>query len=336
MKRLSDIPLLIVLLLIIAVLFVMNLSLGDVAIKIGDVIHLLGGGEVENTAASYIVESRLYRSLAAIGAGGALAVSGLILQVFFRNPLAGPSVLGVTSGASLGVAAVILGGVSMGSVWGSMGIIGAGIIGAVSVLLLLLFISRFIQNAVTLLVAGLMFGYFTSALINILFLWANEMNTREYVIWGLGSFDGFRANELLIFWMIILVVFFFSFVLVKPLNALVTGTDYASSLGVNIKSARFIIIMVTGILAAVVTVYCGPVSFVGIAVPQMARIVVRSKNHAVIMPLVFLAGGCLALLADFGVRMSSNSLPLNTVTALIGAPIVVWVIVKMNRTNVDI
>lgn len=336
MKRLSDIPLLIALLLLIAVLFVMNLSFGDVAIKIGDVIHLLGGGEVENTASSYIVESRLYRSVAAIGAGGALAVSGLILQVFFRNPLAGPSVLGVTSGASLGVAAVILGGVSMGSVWGSMGIIGAGIIGAIGVLLLLLFISRFIKNAVTLLVAGLMFGYFTSALINILFLWANEMNTREYVIWGLGSFDGFRSSELLIFWMIILVVFFFSFVLVKPLNALVTGTDYASSLGVNIKSARFIIIIVTGILAAVVTVYCGPVSFVGIAVPQLARIVVRSKNHAVIMPLVFFAGGCLALLADFVVRMSSNSLPLNTVTALIGAPIVVWVIVKMNRTHADI
>lgn len=335
MKVRSDIPLIGLLILGIIILFWMNLLFGDVRMNTEDVFNLLTGGTAENSAWSYIVESRLYRSLVAVLAGGALGISGLILQVFFRNPLAGPGVLGITSGASLGVAVVILGGLTMGSVLGNVGIILAGIIGAVVVLFLLLFISKYIRNSVTLLVAGLMFGYFTAALINVLFLWANETDTREYVVWGLGSFEGLSSTELAIFSSLIIVLSFFCFLLVKPLNALVAGTAYAASLGINVKSTRLLIILITGILAAIVTVYCGPVGFIGIAVPQLIRVLVKSKNHAVILPAVFIAGSFLALGADFIVRMSSNTLPLNTVTAIVGAPIIVWVIIKMNRINVS-
>jgi iron complex transport system permease protein len=223
----------------------------------------------------------------------------------------------------------------MGSLLGNLSIILAGIVGAFSVLFLLLFIAKFIQNSVTLLVAGLMFGYFTSALISVLFLWANESDTREYVVWGFGSFEGLNQNELVIFTSLIIVLSLACFSLVKPLNALVAGTDYAASIGINVKTTRLLIIVLTGILAAIVTVYCGPIGFIGIAVPQLVRVLVKSKNHALILPIVFIAGGFLALGADFMVRMSSNSLPLNTVTAIVGAPIIIWVIVKMNKRNVS-
>jgi iron complex transport system permease protein len=334
MKRKSDIPLILGLFLAVVALFWMNLAFGDVKISSDQVFDLLTGGTAENPSWSYIVESRLNRSVVAVLAGGALGLAGLILQVFFRNPLAGPGVLGVTSGASLGVAAVILGGATMGSVIGSVGIVLAGITGALAVLFLLLIISRFIRNSITLLVAGLMFGYFTNALINILYLWANETDTRAYVVWGLGRFEGLSNSQVTLFLSIILVLFLACFLLVKPLNALVTGVDYAASLGVNIRQTRILIILTTGILAGVVTVYCGPVGFIGIAVPQLIRVLVNSKNHALILPIVFLAGSFLALLADFTVRLSSNTLPLNTVTALIGAPIIVWIIIKMNKRNV--
>ena len=213
----------------VVMLFLLNLNFGPVKIPFADIFGILGGGQVENDSWSFIVESRLNRSMVAIAGGGALAVAGLILQVFFRNPLAGPGVLGITSGASLGVAIVLLGGLSYASVIGSFGVIFAGIIGALLVLFLLLFISRYINNAVTLLVVGLMFGYFTSAFINVLFLWANQSDTREFVIWGLGSFEGLSSSETGLFLILILLIVLLSFVLVKPLNALVLGGEYAKS-----------------------------------------------------------------------------------------------------------
>lgn len=336
MKAKKDLLVLVALAILIVVLGWGNLLFGDVSIASKDIFHILSGGEVENGAWSYIVENRLYRSIVAVVGGGALAISGLILQVFFRNPLAGPGVLGVTSGASLGVAVVLLGGVTMETWIGNWGAILAGVAGAVAVLLLLLFIAQFIKNSITLLVIGLMFGYFTSALINILFLWANETDTREYVIWGLGSFEGLTTVDLIRFLIVLIALCLTSFLLVKPLNALVAGTEYAASLGINVKRVRLLIILITGGLAAVVTVYCGPVSFIGIAVPQLMRMLIKSQNHALILPVTFLGGGALALLADFSVRLAGNTLPLNTVTALIGAPIILWVIIKMNKRGVNI
>jgi iron complex transport system permease protein len=188
----------------IALLFALNLLLGDVSIPVSDIFTLLSGGEVENNSWSYIIESRLNRSIVAIFSGAALALSGIILQVYFRNPLAGPGVLGITSGASLGVAFIMLGGVGVVSFFGQIGVIVAGILGAVSVLFLLLLVSKFIHNAVTLLVIGLMFGYFTSAVIDVLFLWADLDETRAFVIWGMGSFEGLQTADLLLMCGIIL------------------------------------------------------------------------------------------------------------------------------------
>lgn len=336
MKLRSDISIIVITIVLIVVLFWLNLTSGDVKIDWRSVINLLSGGNSDNLAWSYIVESRLNRSIVALFAGGALGVSGLILQVFFRNPLAGPGVLGITSGASLGVAIVILGGVTMNSILGNVSVIIAGILGAFVVLFLLLILSRFIRNSITLLVTGLMFSYFTSALINILYHWANETDTRAYVLWGFGSFEGLERVELNLFVTIITCVVLMAFLLIKPLNGMVAGPEYASSLGINIKRSRVLIILITGVLAAIVTVYCGPIGFVGIAVPQLIRTVIRSTNHAVILPAVFLGGSFLALFADYVVRLTSNNLPLNTVTALIGAPIIIAVIVKMNRRNAEI
>ncbi len=322
--------------LIVILLFFSNLIYGPVKIPFSDILGIMSGGEVENDSWSFIIESRLNRSLVAIAGGGALAIAGLILQVFFRNPLAGPGVLGITSGASLGVAIVLLGGMSYASVLGSFSVIMAGIIGALLVLFLLLFISRFIYNAVTLLVVGLMFGYFTSAFINVLFLWANQSDTREFVIWGLGSFEGLSTPEMGLFLVLIISVFLISLLLVKPLNALVLGGEYAKSLGVNIKRTKMLIILTTGVLAAIVTVYCGPISFVGIAVPQIIRLIIKSKNHLFIIPITFIAGGILAIFADLIVRFSDNSLPLNTVTAIIGAPVIIYTIIKLNRNGAGV
>jgi iron complex transport system permease protein len=315
----------------IFLLLILNLSFGDGGVPVSETFSILSGGAAENDTWSFIVEHRLNRSVVAIMAGGALAVSGLILQVFFRNPLAGPGVLGVTSGASLGVALIVMGGVTLSSVLQSSAIVIAGIIGAFSVLLLLLFLSKYIRNQITLLVVGLMIGYFVSALVNILFLAASETETRAYVIWGLGSFEKLSSLEVLIFGLVISLFVLFSLMLSKSLNALVLGEDYAKSLGVNMKLLRLSIVLVTSVLAAVVTVYCGPISFIGIAVPQLIVLVLKSRNYSWFIPICFLGGAFLGLASDLIVRWSDNSLPLNTVTAIIGAPIIIWTIVKLNH-----
>ncbi len=307
------------------------MQIGEVAIPFEDITTILSGGKVENSAWSFIIESRLYRSIAALFAGASLSLCGIILQVYFRNPLAGPGVLGITSGASLGVAFVILGGLQATSLMGNLGIISAGIIGAILVLLLLLSVSAFVSNPVTLLVLGLMFSYFISAIVNVLFLWANLDDTRQYVLWSLGSFDGISGQGILILVSSVLILTLFSVLLIKPLNALVLGTEYAASSGVNIKKTRWLVISVTGILAAVVTVYCGPVSFIGVAVPQMIRLITKTKNHAFQIPAVLILGSLLGLLSDLIVRISGNSLPLNTVTALVGAPVIIYTIIRLNK-----
>ena len=307
------------------------MTFGDADISFFEVIEILSGKQSNQESWSYIVEYRLNRTLAAIFGGGALAVSGLLLQVFFRNPLAGPGVLGITSGASLGVAIIILGGIAVEGIFSGVSMILSGIIGALVVLLILLFVSKFVKNQVTLLVIGLMFGYFTGAFVNMLFLWADQGETREFVIWGLGSFEGLSSSSIMLFIVVIATFLALTVFLVKGMNALVLGEDYVRSLGVNLKTLRILLIIITSVLAAIVTVHCGPISFIGIAVPQLIRAIGKSRNHAVLIPLCFLGGGFLGLIADVLVRMSNNSLPLNTVTALIGAPIIIWTIIKMNR-----
>jgi len=337
MKSKRDIVLLVALLITVVLLLFLNVGFVGAEIPFSDVLSILGGeSNVENSSWTYIVEHRLLRSIVAISAGGALAISGLILQVFFRNPLAGPGVLGISSGASLGVAAVIMGGFAQqGTDHANMTVL-AGIAGACGALFVLLFISRFVKNQLTLLVVGLMLGYFVSALVNIMFLSADQAETREYVLWGLGSFADVKRTEILTFVVLMCSGLLTSMFMSKGLNALVLGSDYAKSLGINTKLLRVGIIIVTSVLAAGVTVYCGPISFIGIAVPQLIRLISKSSNHVWIIPLCFLGGGFLGISSDVIVRFSDNSLPLNTVTALIGAPIIIWTIIKMNKSFASI
>lgn len=311
-------------------LLVLNLSLGNAAIDFSEVLHILFGGAAEYESWSFIVEARFSRSIVAIFGGGALAVSGLILQVFFRNPLAGPGVLGISAGASLGVALVILGGLSASVAFGNAGIIVFGSLGALSVLFMLLLISKFVKNQVTLLVIGLMIGYFASAFVSMLFLWSDQEATREFVIWGLGSFAGLDQSQLAIFIGLIATFSLLTVFMIKGMNGMVLGEEYARSLGLNVRRQKILMIFITSILAATVTAFCGPISFIGIAVPQIIRLIVKSKNHFWLLPLCFVGGAFLGILADVIVRYSENTLPLNTVTALIGAPVIIWTIIKMN------
>ena len=331
MNKQKDKLILIGLVILALLLCVVNLVIGKVNISASDVFNILFGGEVDNESWSFIVENRFNRSLVALSAGGGLAVAGLLLQVFFRNPLAGPGVLGITSGASLGVALIILGGITIEGLAGGLGLITAGIVGASCVLFLLLFISRFVKNQITLLVVGLMLGYFVSALLNVLFLFADQSETRAYVIWGLGSFSGLKTLEMYLFIVVILSSSLIAVLMSKGLNGLALGQEYAKSLGINLKSLRIGVIAITSIIAALVTVFCGPISFIGIAVPQLIRLIVQSKNHSFLIPMCFIGGAVLGISSDLLVRLSSNSLPLNTVTAIIGAPIIIWTIIKLNK-----
>ena len=333
MKKAQSVILFTGLILVLAFVVVLSIQMGAVSISFSDILNVLNGEKLENPTYAYIVDSRLNRTLVAVLAGGALAISGLILQVFFRNPLAGPGVLGISSGASLGVAIIVLGGYTMSQFSGLTLTVFAGFIGALSVLSLLLILSKYIHQMVTLLVIGLMFSYFSAALLNVLYQWANKEATREFVVWGLGSFAGIDAYELTFFSSVIILVAFLSFILVKPLNALSLGPEYAQSIGISIKAVRWQIILITGVLTATVTVFCGPIGFLGMAVPQLSRQMIKSQNHLFILPLTFITGSILALIADVFVRSFDGRIPLNTATSLIGAPIIIWVIFKLNKRS---
>jgi iron complex transport system permease protein len=330
MKGYKDIVLIMCGLLFLLLLSIWSLKVGDVQIDFNQIIGIFNG-ETYNVSWSYIIESRLNRTVMAILGGSALAVSGLILQVYFRNPLAGPGVLGVSSGVTLGVAIVILGGYSFSNQGLNGSLIIAGLLGALVILMILILLSKYIYQSVTLLIIGLMLSYFTSAFVNALYHWANLEQSRQFIVWGLGSFEGVDSDTIQFLIPIFLIAFFGLIFLIKPLNALVMGEDYAKSLGINIGLTKVLIILMTSLLTALVTVYCGPVAFIGIAVPQIVRSISSSKNHIVIVPLTLLIGALFALIADLFIRLSGHLLPLNTVTSLIGAPIIIWSIIRLNK-----
>jgi len=308
-----------------------SLSVGDVEISFSKLWTILQGGVVDNSAWSYIVENRINRTIMAVLAGSSLAVTGLILQVFFRNPLAGPGVLGISSGVTLGVAFVVLGGVSLTFFGVNLSLIISGLLGALLILFILMYVSKFIKQSVTLLIVGLMLSYFTSAFVSTLYHWANLEQSRQFIVWGLGSFEGVSTTNLK--WIVPVVILFMSslIVLIKPLNALVLGEEYAKSIGVNIKSTKLKIIVTSSVLTAIITVYCGPIAFIGIAVPQIVRSFTKSKSHLIILPMAILMGALFAITADLLIRFSGNILPLNTITSLIGAPIIIWSIIQLNK-----
>ena len=330
----------------ILVLFLLNLFLGSVHIPMDSIWNILWGldGDESVIWQNIIWKSRIPQSLTALVAGAGLAVSGLQMQTVFRNPLAGPSVLGISSGASLGVAFVVLlsgsiGGIALSRLgfMGEIALTVAAIVGALSVMALIVYVSQKVHGNVTLLIIGVMIGYVANAVIGVLKFFSVEEDIRAYVIWGLGSFARVSGNQVTVFICIMAVLLPLSFLLIKTLNLLLLGDAYARNLGLNIKRARLQVIACSGVLVAIVTAYCGPITFLGLAVPHLCRGLFRSCDHRVLMPASLLAGSALALLCNLIARMPGfeGALPVNSVTALVGAPVVVSVLFKKRRNDMN-
>ncbi|PJF44633.1 MAG: iron ABC transporter [Phototrophicales bacterium] len=334
------------LMLALAGLFIFSLTFGSVEIPSRTVITILlgNGDEVRTAYTTIVMKYRFPKAVTAMLAGAALAVSGLQMQTMFRNPLAGPFVLGISSGASLGVALLVLSsgaGVIGGALLPSRALtsdtnlILAAIIGAGVVMTLVLFVAQAVPNSTTLLIVGLMFGYLTSAIVSLLMYFSIAEQIQAYVNWTFGSFSGVTRSQLNIFAPVILVSLVSSLLLSKPLNALLLGETYARSMGLRIQIARFCIVLSTAILAGTVTAFCGPIAFLGIAVPHLTRMTFNTADHRILMPACMLMGAIVALIAAIIADLPGTSLvlPLNAVTSLIGAPVVIIVILKRQNLH---
>ena len=328
----------------IVVFLILNLLLGTVRIPVDDVIGILFGNQNDNRIWTNIVmKSRLPQALTAMMAGAGLAVSGLLMQTVFRNPLAGPSVLGISSGASLGVACVVLLSGSIGGVaLSKLGVIGevtitlSAVIGSLLIMGLIAFVAQKVRGNVTLLIMGVMIGYIANAIIGVLKFFSAEEDIRAYVIWGLGSFSRVSGGQTTVFIVLMLILLPTAFFLIKTLNLLLLGDSYARNLGLNIKRARLLVIGCSGVLVAVVTAYCGPIVFLGLAVPHICRGLFHTSNHITILPASLLGGASLALLCNLIARLPGfeGALPVNSVTALVGAPVVMWVLFNKRKSEV--
>ena len=317
-------------------LFGLNLITGSVQIPFADVLDILCGRFMGKESWQYIIlENRLPQTLTAILCGASLSVCGLMLQTAFRNPLAGPDVFGISSGAGLGVALVmlLLGGTvstSMFTVSGFFAILTAAFVGAIAVTALILFLSTMVRNSVLLLIVGIMVGYVSSSAVSLLNFFASEEGVKSYMVWGMGNFGGVSMNHIPLFSVLCLMGVGVSFLLIKPLNILLLGPQYAESLGVSTRQLRNILLVVVGLLTAITTAFCGPISFIGLAIPHIARLLFRSENHQVLLPGTVLSGAAIALLCNFICYLPGESgiIPLNAVTPLIGAPVIIYVIVQ--------
>jgi iron complex transport system permease protein len=343
MFKRKDILLLLGFCLLAFVLFILNISMGSVDISISKIVAILMGDEIDIISRNIIMNSRLPQAFTAVLAGAALSIGGLQMQTLFRNPLAGPSILGISSGASLGVAFVILasgglGGFALNSlgVFGNIAITLAAFLGSISILMFVVFLSRKVRGNATLLILGIMVGYTANAVVSMLKFYSLEEDVHAYVIWGLGSFSKVSSSNMLSFTTIILLAIVSSFFLIKKLNLLMLGENYAKNLGVNIKRARLFIILSSGILTATVTAFCGPIIFIGLAVPHLGRIVFMASDHRVLLPATALIGSCVALLCCLIARMPGfdGALPINSVTAFVGAPVVVWVLLSKKKSEI--
>ena len=325
--------------------FFLNLVLGSVSIPLRAVWNILWGTGNESVIWQNIIwKSRVPQALTALVAGAGLSVSGLQMQTVFRNPLAGPSVLGISSGASMGVAFVVLlsgslGGVALsklGFMW-EIALTIAAIAGSLSIMALIVFVSQKVRGNVTLLIIGVMIGYIANAVIGVLKFFSVEEDIRAYVIWGLGSFARVSGDQMTLFICIMVVLLPLSFLLVKTLNLLLLGDAYARNLGLNIKRARLLVITCSGVLVAIVTAYCGPIIFLGLAVPHLCRGMFRTSDHSILMPASLLAGASLALVCNLIARMPGfeGALPVNSVTALVGAPVVMSVLFNKRRNEMN-
>jgi len=317
----------------------MNVSLGSVDIPLRDVLKsLLGDSTQQNTWEYIIINYRVPKAITAVMVGSGLAIGGLLMQTLFRNPLAGPFVLGISSGASLGVALVILGSGIFGGVFASLliskwSIVIAASLGSFLVLLAVMIVSSKVRDTMAILIIGLMFGSITAAIVSVLSYFSSAEQLQQYIFWGFGSLGNLSWSELLIFFIIYCFGIILSIASIKALNTFLLGENYAKSLGLNLKQSRLIIIIATSLLAGTITAFAGPIAFIGLAIPHMTRQLFNTSNHKILLPAVFLFGAIVMLICDSIAQLptSDYTLPINAITSLIGAPVVVWLLVRKRK-----
>lgn len=336
MTKNNTIVLSLVLLFCICLLLMLNLLVGSVSIPTQDVLAILSGQDVGKPSWQFIIlQSRLPQALTALLCGAALSTSGLLLQTSFQNPLAGPSIFGINSGAALGVALVMLllgGSVSTAlfSVGGAWAVLLAAFVGAMAVTGIIFMFAQWVKSSVMLLIVGMMIGYLASSAIALLNFFATQEGVKSFTMWGMGNFGGVSLSQLPMFTGAVMIGLVGSVLLIKPLNALLLGETYARNLGVNVRTMRSWLLVITGWLTAVTTAYCGPVAFIGLAVPHLARLVIGTDNHLQLLPITMAMGALIALLCQLVCVLpgSQGILPLNAVTPLIGAPVIIYIIWK--------
>lgn len=319
----------------IVLLFFLDLIIGSVDIPLKEIFKILTFNTSANsTWQTILLDIRLPRTITALFTGVGLALSGLLMQILFRNPLAGPFVLGITSGGSLGAAlSIMLLGTGIFSFLNVVGIAASAVIGSLSILFLILLISVRIKDNVALLICGLMFSYMIGALVSVLQFFTSAASLQGFVLWGLGSFTNTGWTEIILLGITITLGTFISFFLSKSVNAIQLGENYALSLGVNIKRQRFIIIIITGLMTGIITAFCGPIAFIGIAVPHLCRLLIRTADHKILIPFVAICGAILAIFCDIIAQLPGSEyvLPINAITSIIGAPVVIWLIIRQRN-----
>ena len=328
----------ILLVIILVLCFFINISLGSISIPLKSVFGSLFGTIENSTWAIIINNVRLPKAITAILVGSGLGISGLLMQTLFRNPLAGPFVLGISSGASLGVAIVILGSGLFGGLFATAliskwSIVIAASLGSFLVLLAVLAVSNKVRDTMAILIIGLMFGSITAAVVSVLSYFSSAEQLQNYIFWGFGSLSNLSWNELLAFFGIYTIGILFSIISIKGLNSLLLGDNYAKSLGLNLKQSRLLIILATSLMAGTVTAFAGPIAFIGLAIPHLTRQIFKTSNHKILLPAVFLFGAIVMLVCDSISQIpgSDYTLPINAITALIGAPVVIWLLVKQRK-----
>ena len=315
---------------LVALLFAADIAVGSVNIALSDIWATLTGGECDAVTARIIIDIRLMKAIVAILAGAALSVSGLQMQTLFRNPLAGPYVLGVSSGASLGVALFILGapllGFTASPLLTTLGTAGAAWLGAAAILALVASVSRRIKDIMVILILGMMIGSAVSAIVQILQYLSNEEALKSFIVWTMGSLGDVTSSQLLLVAPAIIAGLIIAVSVIKPMNMLLLGESYARTMGLNIQRTRTLILLSTTLLAGTVTAFCGPIGFIGLAIPHVARILFRNADHRILLPAAALSGAIALLVCDIFSKLLT--LPVNTITALLGIPIVIWVVIK--------
>ncbi len=331
----------IVLSLLLVILFISDIFIGSVYIPVKDVFKIIFGQPTDHPEyLTIIYRFRFPKALTALFAGFALSVSGLQMQTIFKNPLAGPYVLGISAGASLGVAIVVM-GISSFAVVSQLGVLGhwviviAAWIGAGSILFLILMVSLRVKDIMTILILGIMFGSATAAIVNILQYFSNESMLKAFVVWTMGSLGGVSVTQLKVLIPGIVFGLMISFLSIKILNAMLVGENYAKSMGLNVRLSRFLIFFSTSLLAGSITAFCGPIGFIGIAVPHIARLVFKTANHNVLLPGTLIIGGIVLLFSDIISQLpgKESTLPINSITALVGIPIVIWIIIRNKKLS---